>query len=241
MPSDFGCPTAEAKKEYFLDTKDLLGIPHMSEYLGFGTGRATKWYKCSDLEAAARRKFGAEELAKKRARRAKREENQRRKALAAEKAEEELLEKQQYNRENAAPYPTATANKAMKDIRKDIRKAFKPMLKWDYLRTKNAHHGCSAVAQVPRVEQAEYAALIGRPTDPALTTLVKSGAWYSAQVPYSTVMGSDDAMIGTGGRYGCNAQLGIDPNFVLTVKFKPSDRTLSVTGYVRHVDTFGFD
>jgi hypothetical protein len=241
-------PAAEAKKEYFLTTNDLLGVPYKSDSMGFGTGRPTKWYKCSALEAAALKKHGTEGLAKKRAQRAKREEKQLQKALAAVKAEEELKQKDQQNSadENTAPNPTAAkvvvvSGKTLQTIRKDIRKAFKPLMTWDHLRTRNSPNGCSAVAQVPRVQQAEYAALIGRPTDVNLSTLVKSGAWYSLQVPYSTVMDSNEATMGTGGRYGCNKDLGIDPDSHLTVKFKPSDNTLSVTAYVQHGDTFGRD
>jgi hypothetical protein len=236
------------KKEYFLTTNDLLGIPYKSESMGFGTGRPTKWYKCSTLEAAALRKHGTEGLAKKRAQRAKREEKQHQKALAAAKAEEELKQKDHRNiaDENSAPNPTtakvvSVSGKTLQAIRKDIRKAFKPLVTWDYLSTKNSPNGCRAVAQVPRVQQAEYAALIGRPTDVNLSSLVKAGAWYSLQVPYSTVMDSNEATMGTGGRYSCNKELGIDPESDLTVKFKPSDNTLSVTAYVQHEATFGRD
>ena len=238
-------PAAEAKKEYFLITNDLLGVPYKWDTVGFGMGRPTKWFQYSALEAVALKKHGAEGLQKKRAQRAKRQEAQHQKALAAAKAEEELKKKDQQTvaDENATPNPTTAAkvvsSKALQTVRTDIRKAFKNLITWDYLRTRNSPNGCNAVAQVPRVQQAEYAALIGRPTDVNLSTLVKSGAWYSIQLPCSTVMDLEDAILGTGGRHGCNKELGIDPDSDLTVKFKPSDNSLSVTARVQHLAIFG--
>jgi hypothetical protein len=246
----YECTTAaEGKKECFLTTNDLLGVPHKSDSMGFGTGRPTKWYKFSTLEAAALKKHGTEGLAKKRAQRAKREEKQHQKALAAAKAEEELTKKDQQGiaNENAATNPTTAkavlaSSKALQTIRKDIRKALKPLITGDYLRTRNSPNGCNAAAQAPRVQQAEHAALIGRPADVNLSsTLVKSGAWYSVQVPHDTVMDSNEATMGTGGRCGCNKELGTDPGSDLAVKFLPSDNSLSVAACVQHVATFSED
>ena len=137
---------------------------------------------------------------------------------------------------------TTTSAKDLKKLRQDIVKAYKPLITWDYLNTKRAPNGCSVTAHIPRVSAADYAALIGRPTDTSLQSVVKKGAYYSVEdLEFSSVMGNDHGIPGKGGRYGCNRQLGLDPSFPLTVKFKPSDGSLSVTGFVRHVDTFGFD
>ena len=60
--------------------------------------------------------------------------------------------------------------------------------------------------------QREYCALIGRERDPELRTLVKSGAWYSLDCDIETVLGAGAPPLrGTGGRYGSNADLGVDP------------------------------
>jgi len=244
------CTAAEAKKIYFLTTQDLQCLPYQSESMGFGTGRPTKWYQCNDLEVAAQAKHGAAGLAKKRAARQKREENQRQKEQAALKAQQMLKQQQQQpvgannnNNENIAPNSTvkgddvATA-KALQQLPKDLTKAFRPLVTYDYMRRKNGKPwGCDAVAQVPRVSPQDFAALIGRPTDTQLKTVVKTGAWYSVHVPYKTVFGSDEPLMGRGGRYGCNSELGLDPSNDLIVKFKPSDNTLSVTAQICHVDT----
>lgn len=257
----YDCLTAaEAKKEYFLGTDDLQSVRfHTDPNHGFGCGRPVKWYTIETIQAAALRKHGEAGLAKKRAARAKRDENKRKKEEAAAAAEQALAKRQKTatttttaatevaNDENAAPNnnnqasappPTVVSPKALDSIRKDIRKAFKPVVTWDYLRGKRAPHGCNATTQVPRVQQAEFAALIGRSNDPTLTTLVKRGAWYSIDVAFDVVMDGDQGIYGKGGRHSCNTELGIDPAANLTVKFKPSDSTLSITGHVQHIETF---
>lgn len=263
------CPSAEAKKLYFLDTKDLIRLPYESEYAGFGCGRPTKWFQLEILERAATAKHGAAGLAKKRDQRKKREEKQLQKELVARTAREAMLSGKApivavaVNKENsaanrsskssaakAAAKPAAatpiTTAKDLKKLRQDIVKAYKPLITWDYLNKKQAPNGCSVTAIVPGVTTADYAALIGRPTDTTLQTVVKRGAYYSVDtVPFATVMGPtvalDIGIRGIGGRYGCNSQLGLDPSFPMEVKFKSSDSSLMVTGYVQHVDTFGFD
>lgn len=255
--------SADAKKEYFLDTKDLAQLPYESEYNGFGRGPPTKWYKMDLLELKATNKHGAAGLAKKRDQRRRRQEKQHQKELKAAEAQQALLNPMQQastststtpvanqapNDENAPPSQNTqatqpdtvkkTSAKELAALRKDIVKAFKPLITWDYMRTKRSPNGCNVTAHISRVPPADYATLIGRPTDTELKTVVKRGAWYSTDVPFSTVMDSNDGIIGKGGRYGCNSELGLDPSCSLTVKFKPSDNTLSVTGYVRHVDTF---
>ena len=64
---------------------------------------------------------------------------------------------------------------------------------------------------------------------------------YREVVPFETVMGHKHPIMGSGGRYGCNSDLGIDSKNDLVVRFKPSDETLSVEATVQHMDTFGFD
>ena len=82
------CTAAEAKKEYFLTTKDLVGVPYESDSLGFGMGRPVKWYSFDNLEAVAIAKHGAAGLAKKRAAREKRQQTQKLKETAAQQAKE---------------------------------------------------------------------------------------------------------------------------------------------------------
>ena len=109
------------------------------------------------------------------------------------------------------------------------------------MNTKNAPNGTTVTAQLHRIEQVEYCALIGRAFDPQLKTLVKNGAWYSADVDFHTVFGDDITSIsGSGGRYNCNNQLGVDPNMNACVKYCPSNKTLSVSVYVSHRDTHDY-
>lgn len=260
MAAFFDCyehlPSTEAKKEYFLDTKDLAHLPYESEYGGFGCGRATKWFKMDLLERVAEAKHGAAGLAKKRAQRKKRQEKQRQKELAAAHKASILITTEQSNPPNpCTPSPTTTKTTAtattsavktttaadLKQLRKDIIQAFKPVITWDYLNSKRAPNGCSVTVRVPRVSMADYAALIGRPTDTSLETVVKKGAYFSVtDLDCCTILGSNAGIRGKGGRYGCNQQLGLDTSIPLTVKYKPSDGSVSVTGWVSHYDTFGF-
>ena len=74
--------------------------------------------------------------------------------------------------------------------------------------------------------------------DPELRTLVKAGAWYSLSVPLETAFGRGcDPLRGSGGRYGCNSDLGVDPAHGLTLKYQPKSKTLGVHVYVSHVDS----
>ena len=85
------------------------------------------------------------------------------------------------------------------------------------MRTKNAPNGTTVTARLHRIEQVEYCALIGRAFDPQLKTLVKKGAWYSADVDFNTVFGNDI----DSGRYKCNKHLGVDPTMTVCVKYCP--------------------
>ena len=163
-----------------------------------------------------------------------------------------------------AANPSATVDpKALKTLRDQMRRSMKANVTWDYrkyesyryewafqylslsltlpVNSKNAAHGTSATCQLHRVSQDEYCTLIGRSFDPNLSTLVKKGAWYSMKVPYSTFMGENNnpsTITGSGGRYNCNNQLGVDPEQDLVVKYAPSQQCLSVTFYIQHRDTF---
>ena len=81
---------------------------------------------------------------------------------------------------------------------------------------------------------AEFAALIGRPADLALRSVVKTGAWHALDLPLADVVGFKGVVCGSGGRYNGNAQLAIDSSVPLTLKFAPSSGTLSVSAYIGH-------
>jgi hypothetical protein len=254
----------DAKKESLLEPKkDLPRVPFKSEYhSGFGNGRTTEWFKCADLaNVAVCKQHDSEELTPKRRNCGKRAKNKHRNAMTAAMAHA-ALDHQQQPHDNLAPMSA----EIIANIRKDIVKAFTPLITWGYMhahkRPKDAKvlahilctgsteyavligHSplhCKVTVRIPRIGMAEYAVLIGKVNDPKLTTMVKKGAYFSTKTSFQTLMGTNNAsaIVGKGGRYGRNAQLGIDPASNLTVKFKPNDNSISATAYVQHVDTFG--
>ena len=116
-------------------------------------------------------------------------------------------------------------------LKDEMKRGLQYMCTWDYLRSKSAPNGTIASARLERIEQAEFAALIGRPTDTGLKSLVKKGAWYSINLSYVSVFGMD-SIRGKGGKYQGNAQLRIDPEVGLGLKYSPSLKVLSVEGSV---------
>jgi hypothetical protein len=141
----------DAKKEYFLDSKDLLRVPFESEYPGFGNGRATKWFKSEDLEYVALCKHGSEELAQKPKNRVKRAENLRMKTMMAAMAQVALEQE---------PNETLTPMSAeiISDISKDIVKAFTPNITWDYLNAHKCTKDVKVLAHVVLIGHFRFAA-----------------------------------------------------------------------------------
>ena len=137
---------------------------------------------------------------------------------------------------------TTVTKAALQKLRKDIVKSLKPLLTYEYLRRKNKKDYCPVTAHVPRVSKAEYAALIGRPSDTELTSVVKQGAWYREVVSFDCLFGTDHPpIVGTGGRYGCNRELGINLAGDIVVRYKPSNETVSVEAIIQHEATFDHD
>lgn len=114
----------------------------------------------------------------------------------------------------------------------EARRGFKEKLSWDYLRSKNAEHGALATVTLERVEQRIFAVLAGRGADPQLRSLVKVGAWVSAERSLEGFFGGP--LEGSGGRYNSNAQLTLGGEGFerLTLKYRPSTQTMTVTGFV---------
>jgi hypothetical protein len=103
---------------------------------------------------------------------------------------------------------------------------------WDYVRPSDRKEG---TIQVGRVAQTEFAALIDRSDNPELRSLVKRGAWYSSVVSVRNLFAGLLPVRGTGGRYSCNRDLGIDSCEDVCIKYCPSNETLSVTAAISHV------
>ena len=155
---------AEAKAKYFLTPADLAGLRFFSAGV-WGAGN-TKLYDENDVQAAAIAKHGVEGLVKKVEAREKREDKKRKRAEEAEAAEAQLAAHPQ-------PVPAAGDEAVVRGLLSEARRSLKSFCTWDYLRSKNAPNGTSVTARVERVEQGQYASIIGRAADPTLRSVIK--------------------------------------------------------------------
>lgn len=134
----------------------------------------------------------------------------------------------------AAAAPTAAAvvtdGAAVARLVAEIKRGFLEKLTWDFLRAKNAQHGCNATVTLERVEQRQFAALVGRSADPELRSLPKEAGWHRISRPLQRMFG-EDWVHGRGGKYGCNSELllGGEENPDMLLKYRPSTMTLSVS------------
>jgi len=225
--SNYDVDTNTAKQQFFLKPADLAPLDRESVGGGVGCGRPSWFYKHADLEQAALRKHGHVGLEKKRAARRKRENKKRKEYEAAAVAAEALLS-------NKKAKTTGASKKVLDSMRTEVTRSLKPLLTWNYLRSKNSRNGCVGVARIERVDQQMYSSLVGRGEDPELKSLVKKGAWYSCSVSAKEFFGDGQVPRGKGGKFGCNADLSIDDEMIL--KYCPATSTMSVTVDVKHID-----
>lgn len=131
-----------------------------------------------------------------------------------------------------APSPVSAEDEAASSrLLAEVRRSFKALLTWDYLRSKRAEHGTNGTVTLERVEQKLYAILIGRGRDPQLLSLPKVGAWYTAQRDLESLFGEDVSIRGSGGKFNSNSnlRLGVEGNESLTFKYRPASQTLTVS------------
>lgn len=200
---------AEAKRELFLTPGDLAAIPSFKEG-GWGNNTrlfskkdvvnyAVSKYGKAMLEKKLQSRAKREE--KKRAREELAKEYEAQLGLGGDKEDEEEEEEEDDDVQIisgggggvgtaakkprlAAPAPSlvsAEDEAASSRLLAEVRRSFKGLLTWDYLRSKRAEHGTNGTVTLERVEQKLYAILIGRGRDPQLLSLPKVGAWYTAQ------------------------------------------------------------
>ena len=263
MPWDervnFYCSTAEAKREYFLTTPHLAGLSSVPEG---GFGNRTILYSKTDLLACALAVHGEGGLRKKQEMRTRRAEKKLEAQREAQAFERELLAgggggggggakraaeggagspakkaRQEEQPAAALPEPSAEDKAAAAKLLAEAKRAFKGILTWDFLRSKNSQHGCSGTVTLERVEQRHFAVLCGRGRDPGLRSVAKSGAWHSLDVPLVDVLG-EDGLCGSGGKFNCNAQirLGGENRDFLTFKYRAATQTCTITGLVNPLD-----
>jgi hypothetical protein len=217
---------------FFLDAQALANLQCKKVGGGIGCGSARKFYLERECERAAKEKHTSVGLASKREAREKREANKR-------KRETEAAEADQHRSQQQADPGTVTApanpwsGAELTRLRKQVASMFSSKMTWDYVRPCESKSG---TIRLDGIQQAAYAALIGRPDDPGLRTLVKKGAWYTSSMSVTEFF-AGLRLRGKGGRYGTNEQLGIDPLDNLVVKYSPSNETLSIKARISHVAT----
>ena len=162
---EYDITSADAKRDFFLTPADLAALP--SEQLReWGAGN-TKLYNKRHLLAAAVAKHGEDGLRKKIESRAKREDKKRKREDVAAAAAEQL------RLIEPVAAQAAVGDAGVRGLIAEARRALKAFCTWDYLRSKNSPNGASVSARIERVEQAQYAGIIGRAADPGLRSLVK--------------------------------------------------------------------
>lgn len=209
----------EAKAQYFLTPEDLRFLNVQSVGGGIGCGRPTNYYNPKELEAAAIRKHSEAGFKAKKEARKKRESKKRAREDAADDALEAL---------QAAPLPpTAAAPAAAAPETAALRKSLLKLAKKALGFTEGGGPKNWRV-EAPGVLPATFAALAGRAADSALRTFVKAGAYHSHDVDARALFGVRDAseLLRVFKREG----VGIQIDDWITLKYKPSDMTLSLHG-----------
>lgn len=209
----------EAKAQYFLTPEDLRFLNVQSVGGGIGCGRPTNYYNPKELEAAAIRKHGEAGFKAKKEARKKRESKKRAREEAADDALEAL--------QAAPPPPAAAAPAAAAPETAALRKSLLKLAKKALGFTEGGGPKNWRV-EAPGVLPATFAALAGRAADSALRTFVKAGAYHSHDVDARALFGVRDAseLLRVFKREG----VGIQIDDRITLKYKPSDMTLSLHG-----------
>ena len=219
---------AEARKEYWLTTDDLIELPFESFSFGFATGRPLHFYDRGDLEQVAVRKHGADVLESKRQKRVKRQANKLKKEEEDFKKFQQQQQQQQDSAESKIKPESSKENLSL--LRQDIKKAFQPFLNDTHYNPRGLKNG-EAKITLPRVTESDFIALIG---DDSSNLEGKKGAWIVANVPFQTVFDQNTGLFGSEEHFWSDGPNGIDPKSTLEVKYNPSKCTLSVAAFIDH-------
>jgi hypothetical protein len=235
--------SGEAKTAYFLTADDLRQLSCHAFGGGIGCGAPRHFYREAELRAAAVRKHGEAGFLKKLEARAQRESKKRQREDDAESALAALERAVQppppnalldgraannapviaaRNSDDAAPRPAAAAPAETAALRKSLLKLAKQALGF---RDSGAPKPWRV--EVPGVQPGAFAALAGRPADVALRTFVKAGAYLSHEVEAKELFRCAQAdLLRVFKREG----VGIEIDSSVTLKYKPSDMTLTLHG-----------
>ena len=237
--------SGEAKTAYFLTADDLRQLSCHAFGGGIGCGAPRHFYREAELRAAAVRKHGEAGFLKKLEARAQRESKKRQREDDAESALAALERAVQppppialtlsggraannapviaaRDSDDAAPRLAAVAPPETAALRKSLLKLAKQALGF---RDSGAPKPWRV--EVPGVQPAAFAALVGRPADAALRTFVKAGAHLSHEVEAKQLFHCTQAdLLRVFKREG----VGIEIYPSVTLKYKPSDMTLTLHG-----------
>ena len=237
--------TAAAKSNYFLTPDDLRPLKVRLFGGGLGCGAPRKLYEPAELRAAAIRKHGEAGFKKKQEAQQKRESKKRQREEDADRALAALhrvappparsgggdnpinLDSD----EEAAPAPPAApvpvpAPAVMPPEVAALRKSMLKLAKKALGFTESGGPKSWRV-EVPGVQPATFAALAGRPADRTLATFVKSGAYHSHDVDAQVLFGCKESELL---RIFKREGVGIQIEEEVTLKYKPSDRSLAMLG-----------
>lgn len=222
--------TKDAKKDYFLTTDDLAGLPCYKFGGGIGCGPPMKCYKHDDLVAESLSLHGRAGVTKKLEARHKREMNKRRKEEKAEEARKKLKSLTN-TADGAAAAGCSNPVKAVGDT-KEIKKLRGSLLKMAKKKMGFEMSGAPSRwrIEVPGTSKATFAALMGQPADVNLDSFVKNGAYHTVEgYDVETLFGTKDESQLTKDfkREGVTQKIGS----YVTVRYKESAMELSVSGW----------
>jgi hypothetical protein len=235
--------SAEAKSAYFLTPDDLRLLRFESFGGGIGCGAPRHFYHAADLAAAAIRKHGQAGFQKKQEARLLRESKKRQREDDAEIALAALQRAERSSvpiaspstgasndapiildsdADDGVPQTAAVAPPETAPLRKSLLRLAKQALGF---RDSGAPKPWRVEA--PGVHPNVFAALAGRPSDAALRTFVKVGAHYSHEADCRVLFGCAEAdLLRIFKREGVGIQICDE----ITLKYKPSDLTLTLHG-----------
>ena len=174
--------TTDAKKEYFLESKDFDRIPCFVQKGFFGCGGSTYWFRKDDLEKAALQKHGEDVLKKKRESREKRNEKKRQRSEEARQALKELQTNKKPAKIDGIEVCVLDETEEDQVREKDTKEA--NLLKKKLLNTSKRAlkmypngHPMPIAFDVPNISAGVFAALLDRAGDRELKTFEKKGAY----------------------------------------------------------------
>ncbi len=234
--------SAEAKTAYFLTPDDLRLLSFQAFGGGIGCGAPRHFYHAADLLAAAIRKHGQAGFEKKQQARQQRESKKRQREGDADQALAEFLRAPRPPAPVAVPGPGASSaapvaladdhngSRTVAVIPQEIAALRKSLLKLSKQALAFTESGGPKAwrVEVPGIQRNMFAALADRSYDAELCTFVKAGAYYSHTVDALALFTcKEEDMLRVFKRQGVGLQI----YETITLKYKPSDMTLTLHGH----------